>query len=288
MDVTSSSVPVVAPDGPIRLSGSSLSSLAACGLRWFLEHEANAAEPASAAQGFGKVVHALADEVSSGRTEARMDALDARLDLVWRYLEFDSRWRSAQERSAAREALRRFLDWHAAQRRAVVASEVRFACDIEVAGRVVRLRGFIDRVELDDAGRVHVVDFKTGRAAPSRRDLSTHAQLGSYQLAVREGALDQVPGARAVPGGAELVHLRRDAGGDSLGPRLPDEQPAPPEVQRQEPLPAEGRAWIDDLLQDAVRTITSESFRPTPGDACTMCSFRRSCPARPEGEQVID
>ncbi|EFC81514.1 ATP-dependent DNA helicase [Parafrankia sp. EUN1f] len=331
VDVTSSSVPVVAPDGPIALSGSSLSGLATCGLRWFLEHEAQAAEPASAAQGFGKVVHALADEVSSGRTPARMDALDARLDLVWRQLEFDSRWRSEQERSAAREALRRFLDWHAARRREVVASEVRFACDIEVAGRVVRLRGFIDRVELDDDGRVHVVDFKTGRAAPSRRDLQTHAQLGSYQLAVREGALDRVldeaaagsraapdpgsatdsgsatglgsgsdpgsvpdPGSAAgsrppaVPGGAELVHLRRDAGGESLGPRLPDEQPAPPEVQAQEALPTDGRVWIDDLVEDAVRTITSESFRPTPGDACTMCSFRRSCPARPEGEQVID
>uniref|UniRef100_UPI0003790B43 ATP-dependent helicase n=1 Tax=Parafrankia elaeagni TaxID=222534 RepID=UPI0003790B43 len=316
VDVTTSPVPVVPPDGPIRLSGSSLSSLAACGLRWFLEHEANAAEAASAAQGFGKVVHALADEVSSGRTAPSMDALDARLDLVWRHLEFDARWRSEQERSAAREALRRFLDWHAARRREVVASEVRFSCDLAVAGRVVRLRGFIDRVELDDAGRVHVVDFKTGRAAPSRRDLQTHAQLGSYQLAVREGALNQVldearhrdglsgddgpsgvgeppggdglPGpAAAVPGGAELVQLRRDTGGESLGPRLPGEEPAPPEVQRQEALPA-GRAWIDDLLETAVETVTTESFRPVPGDACTMCSFRRCCPARPEGEQVID
>ncbi|WP_018502238.1 ATP-dependent helicase [Parafrankia discariae] len=326
LEVTSSDVPVVAPEAPIRLSGSSLSGLSSCGLRWFLEHEANAAEPASPAQGFGKVVHALADEVTTGRTQARLEALDARLDLVWRHLEFDSRWRSEQERVAAREALGRFLEWHAAQRgREVVASEVRFSCDIDVAGRVVRLRGFIDRVELDDAGRVHVVDFKTGRTPPSRRDLATHAQLGSYQLAVREGALDPVlaeaarrhdpsasgavpvpgeaPGAgkssgagepstagerpAAVPGGAELVQLRRDAGGDNTGPRLPAEEPGPPEVRRQEALPG-GRAWIDDMVENAVRTVTTESFRPTPGEGCTMCSFRRCCPGRPEGEQVID
>lgn len=333
-DITRSDVPIAAPDAPIRLSGSSLAAIRACSLQWFLEHEAQATAPASPAQGFGKVVHALADEVAAGRSSARLDALDARLDLVWRRLVFDSRWRSEQERSAAREALGRFLDWHAAERgRTVVASEVRFTHDLSVGGRTVRLRGYIDRIELDDGGRVHVIDFKTGRTAVGRRDLESHAQLGSYQLAVREGALDRVvardrqherapsaqdprtadagvrsdarvgstepgePGkagaaaagasARLVPGGAELVQLRRDAGGDARGPRLPGEPPSAPEVQRQDPL-GDGRTWMDELLADAVRVIATESFRPTPGDACTMCSFRRSCPAQPEGEQVID
>ncbi|MCM3926110.1 PD-(D/E)XK nuclease family protein, partial [Frankia sp. AiPs1] len=72
------------------------------------------------------------------------------------------------------------------------------------------------------------------------------------------------------------------------GPRLPGEAPGPPEVQAQEALPAEGPTWMDDVLGEAVRTIDAEAFRPTPGEHCTMCTFQPSCPARPEGRQVIE
>lgn len=301
LDVTDSDVPVIAPGVPLRLSGSSLSSIGTCSLRWFLEHEAHAVTVASTAQGFGKVVHALADEVTTGRTPADLVALDARLDTVWRHLDYEARWRSDQERAAAREALARFLAWHAGERgRRVVDSEIRFICQLHVAGREVLLRGFIDRLELDDAGRVHVIDFKTGRSAPGRAELATHPQLGSYQLAVRAGALDAAIAAAGspaagpaaadpvVPGDAELVQLRRDAGGAGAGPRLPGEAPGPPEVQAQEALPAEGPTWMDEVLGEAVRTIDAEAFRPTLGEHCTMCTFQTSCPARPEGRQVID
>ncbi|WP_241832325.1 ATP-dependent helicase [Pseudofrankia sp. EUN1h] len=320
-DVTSSDVPVVPADEPIRLSGSSLTSLRDCSLRWFLEHEAHAGRPATTAQSFGRVVHALVDEVTAGRTPADLAALDARLETVWRHLAFEARWRSDQERAAAREALARFLDWHAAERgRVVVGSEERFGIDLTVDGRPIRLRGSIDRLELDDAGRVHVIDFKTGRAAVGTRDLAEHVQLGTYQLAVREGAVDdkvaptstsqpdpadrpETPASpdrpeavrpteagdrRAVPGGAELVLLRRDADGDRVGPREPGAPTGSPQVQRQEALPA-GRSWVDELLGQAVRTITTETFTPTPGPSCDYCSFRRSCPAWPaEGRQVVE
>jgi hypothetical protein len=182
-----------------------------------------------------------------------------------------------------------------------VASEVRFTATLEAGDRTVLLRGFIDRVELDADGRVHVVDFKTGRSAPSTREVAAHAQLGSYQLAVRSGALDDavaaaaalppgpddVPRPRAVPGGAELVHLRRDVGAASTGPRAAGEPPRRPEVQPQEALPADGKTWMDDLVLDAVRRISTESFPPTPSDGCATCAFRRACPAHDDGRQVI-
>jgi superfamily I DNA/RNA helicase len=292
LDVTRSDVPVVAPGAPLRMSGSSLSSIGTCSLRWFLEHEAHAVTVASTAQGFGKVVHALADEVTTGRTPPDLDALDARLDTVWRHLDYEARWRSDQERTAAREALARFLAWHTAERgREVAGAEVRFTCRLTVDGREVLLRGFIDRLELDADGRVHIVDFKTGRTAPSGADLAAHPQLGSYQLAVRSGALDEAIGAdtpAAVSGGAELVHLRLDAGGDASAPRLPGEAPGAPRVQAQEPLPAEGPTWMDEVIGHAVRVIDAEAFRPSAGDHCTMCTFQASCPARPEGRQVVE
>lgn len=323
-DETASDVPVAVPTEPIRLSGSSLSSLRDCSLRWFLEHEAHAGQPATTAQSFGRVVHALADEVTAGRTPADLAALDARLDLVWRQLAFEAQWRSDQERTAARQALARFLDWHAAERgRAVLGSEARFSIDLTVDGRPVRLRGSMDRIELDDGGRVHIVDFKTGRAAVSPREVAEHVQLGTYQLAVREGAVDDrvvtppetpagpgsdtapagpsddvPPGAGApadpaaqaggstLPGGAELVYLRRDGNEDRTGPGAPGDPTGLPQVQRQDALPP-GRSWIDELVGDAVRTITTETFVPTPGPGCDYCSFRRACPAFVEGRQVV-
>jgi superfamily I DNA/RNA helicase/RecB family exonuclease len=335
---TASDVPVAVATEPIRLSGSSLSSLRDCSLRWFLEHEAHAGQPATTAQSFGRVVHALTDEVTAGRTPADLAALDARLDLVWGQLAFEAQWRSDQERTAARQALARFLDWHAAERgRAVLGSEARFSIDLTVDGRPVRLRGSMDRIELDDGGRVHIVDFKTGRAAVGPREVAEHVQLGTYQLAVREGAVDDrvaappepptddpgsdaaaagpptdVPpparppvcaaappvsaaqppvsaaggGGSTLPGGAELVYLRRDGNEDRTGPGAPGEPTGLPQVQRQEALPP-GRSWIDELVGDAVRTITTETFVPTPGPGCDYCSFRRACPAFLEGRQVV-
>ncbi|WP_250280004.1 ATP-dependent DNA helicase [Frankia sp. Cppng1_Ct_nod] len=298
VEVTSSEVPVVAPDAPIRLSGSSLSGLSTCPMRWFLEHEAHAQSATSSDMGFGKVVHALADEVATGRTAPDPDALDARLDRVWRHLAYEAPWRSEQQRAAARQALDRFLVWHTATRgRRLVASEVPFSCEIAVGGRIVKLRGFIDRVELDDDGRVHVVDFKTGRTAPSSSDVERHPQLGTYQVAVRGGAVASAAraagnerGERAggEPGGAELVHLRIDAGPAPIpGPPGEPRSPREPKVQRQEALPADGPTWVDGLLTDAVEHIAAEQFPPRPGSSCPTCAFRRCCPAQDEGRQVI-
>ncbi|MGF7237072.1 MAG: RecB family exonuclease, partial [Frankia sp.] len=293
VDTSEGVTPVVDPAAPIPLSGSSLSGLVTCPLRWFLEHEAHASAATSTDMGFGKVVHALADEVATGRTPAEAAALDARLDVVWRHLAYESGWRSDQQREAARDALGRFLLWHEAQRgRRLVATEVPFVGEIAVGDRTVKLRGFVDRVEIDDDGRVRIVDFKTGRNKASR--IGEHPQLGSYQLAVAAGALDEAVRAGggpadAPPGGAELVQLRRDAGTDSAGPAEPGQPPRAPEVQEQTALVSGGGepSWIENLLSGAVDRIDHESFPPTPGDACGPCAFRRACPAQPEGRQVI-
>lgn len=66
---TRSAVPLRDRDQPVALSGSALDQLAnTCSLQWFLGREVKAEPPSTAAQGFGNVVHVLADEVASGRT----------------------------------------------------------------------------------------------------------------------------------------------------------------------------------------------------------------------------
>ena len=55
----------------------------------------------------------------------------------------------------------------------------------------VRVRGRLDRLERDGAGRLVVVDIKTGKTPVSKDDAQRHAQLAMYQLAIAEGLLPQ-------------------------------------------------------------------------------------------------
>ncbi|MEU6597136.1 UvrD-helicase domain-containing protein [Streptomyces flaveolus] len=279
---TESKVPLRHRDQPVVLSGSALDQLAnTCALQWFLGREVKADAPATTAQGFGNVVHVLADEVASGRTPADLDVLMERLDSVWNALAFDAPWKSRQEKDNARVALERFLNWHVLDRagRTPVVSEHDFDVTLEAGDYQVRIRGQMDRVETDAEGRAYVVDFKTGKQAPTAGEVERHPQLAVYQLAVREGAVDTAfDGVRPEPGGAELVHLRQGAakrdGGDDL-----------PKVQTQEPPTGE---WVGELLATAAGKVLDERFTPSAGQHCTHCAFRASCSARPEGRHVVE
>ncbi|MFJ3985719.1 ATP-dependent helicase [Streptomyces fungicidicus] len=279
---TRSGVPLRDRDQPVVLSGSALDQLAnTCALQWFLGREVKADAPATAAQGFGNVVHVLADEVASGHTPADLDVLMERLDSVWNALAFDAPWKSAQEKENARVALERFLKWHVMDRtgRTPVASEHDFDVTLEAGDYEVRIRGQMDRVETDGDGRAYVVDFKTGKQAPSSTEVEHHPQLAVYQLAVREGAVDEAfGGTRPEPGGAELVQLRQGAAKRDGGETLP-------KVQAQQPPEGE---WVGDLLATAAGKVLDERFTPTTGQHCAHCAFRASCSARPEGRHVVE
>ncbi|MFF2147741.1 ATP-dependent helicase [Kitasatospora sp. NPDC058190] len=279
-DATAAPEPLRSADLPVRLSGSGLEQLENCSLQWFLDKEVKARGAGSAAQGFGNVVHALADEVGSGRTPADLAVLMERLDTVWDALAFDAPWKSQQEKGEARAALERFLNWHVLERgRDVVATEHGFDVTLDVGGVSVRIRGSMDRVEQDRAGRAYVVDFKTGKQIPTDKSLPEHKQLAVYQLAVRAGALNELPGFTARPpatGGAELVHLREPAAKAA---------PDAPKVQRQEP--PEGDPWIENLLAEAAGKVLAERFVPQTGSGCDRCTFRRSCSAQRDGAQLL-
>ncbi|MGW0831636.1 ATP-dependent helicase [Streptomyces prunicolor] len=284
-DPTESKVPLRDRDQPVVLSGSALDQLAnTCSLQWFLGREVKADAPATAAQGFGNVVHVLADEVASGRTPADLAALMERLDTVWNALAFDAPWKSAQEKDNARVALERFLKWHVDSNgvrtgRTPVASEHDFDVTLEAGDYEVRIRGSMDRVEADGEGRAYVVDFKTGKQTPTAREVERHPQLAVYQLAVQEGAVDEAfDGVRPEARGAELVQLRQGAAQRDGGETLP-------KVQAQEPLEGE---WAGELLATAAGKVLDERFTPTAGQHCTHCAFRASCSARPEGRHVVE
>jgi superfamily I DNA/RNA helicase/RecB family exonuclease len=264
--------PVRDPDQPLLLSGSALSGYDNCPLRWFLEREVNARPVSSAAQGFGMVIHTLADLVAQGRLPADADMLVDQLDEVWSALGFEATWQRDREREEARGALRRFVRWlEARDDRRSAGSET----DFEVTVGDVILRGAIDRLEIDDDGRVHVVDFKTGRTARSVADVAADPQLAAYQLAVREGGLAETLGEVPTLGGAQLVFLRRE-----MATGLPA-------VRNQPALPDESVTWAHELVARTGAGVRAEEFPARPNDGCNICAFRGLCPAQDAGDQVV-
>jgi len=154
----------------------------------------------------------------------------------------------------------------------VVGTETPLEARVEVGGDVVVLRGYADRLELDSAGRVVVVDFKTTKNPPPDGRLADNAQLGLYQLAVARGAADRALGRPGEPGGAELVQLRKSTRGSA-------------KVQRQEPQSADesGRHPVEAQLEEAVRLLRTEEFPARMGEHCRFCRFTSLCPHETSG-----
>lgn len=278
LDLTHSEQPVTDPEQQLKLSASGVSSIIDCPLSWFLDSKVHGGSATTSAQGFGSIVHALAADVVRERS-VDVEALDAQLATVWGQLQFAAPWIGARERTNAHEAISRFAHWHLANTRTPLAAEHVFAVDFEVEGETVVLRGSMDRVELDVDGRLHIIDLKTSKTAPSNKEIAEHPQLGFYQVAIEQGAAaDLAPDADS--GGAELVQLRSDAGVKA---------PGMPKVQAQAaPLDNEPFFALDQI-SSVVRTIRAEEFAATPSaKACQFCSFKRICPAQPEGLTILD
>jgi superfamily I DNA/RNA helicase/RecB family exonuclease len=264
---TPGAVAVRDPDRPVELSASAVASFDRCPRAWFLDREVKASESTSTAQGFGSIVHALAEAVVVGELPADIDALVDRLDEVWHLLPYDARWQAVRDHGEARKALERFLAWHALNDRECADAEVNF--EVAVGDDVV-VRGRADRIELDANGALVVVDLKTSRNPPSDERVKADAQLGVYQLVTRHGAFKEWS---TTPGGAELIQLRKSVRGSV-------------KVQRQGPL-ADGDEWVDDLVEGIAGGIRTETFPARANEGCGYCRFRTSCPARDEGAQVM-
>jgi RecB family exonuclease len=148
---------------------------------------------------------------------------------------------------------------------------------VEVGRRpVLRLRGRVDRLEVDATGRPVVVDVKTGRTAVSARAAAEHAQLAVYQLATALGAFTELVGAVADPGGARLVYLAdRSASGEPKQPVQPPLDAA--ELQR----------WAR-LVRTTAEDTAGTRFQARVGPDCERCPVRASCPVHTSGRSVPD
>jgi len=243
-------------DHVVTLSPSTLQTLTDCPLRWLLERHGGT-DGRDVRSAVGSLLHALVAE--SGKTESQM--LNE-LEKLWSKLPFDSQWYSDNELARHRAMLSTFAQWRA-QTRTELTEE---GTEIDVDGTVgpgVRVRGRLDRLERDSAGRLVVVDIKTGKTPVTKDDAQRHAQLAAYQLAITEGLLPQ--GDQA--GGGRLVYLGKVG---STGACERD----------QDPMTAEGRDALRESVRDAAAATQGPEFVARINDGCAHCPVRAICPAQ--------
>ncbi len=313
----SSTGPLRGPGQPVRVSPSKVEQFDRCALRWLLEVAAGGTSGSSSSQALGNLVHELAESAPDG-DETRLRQLLAerigRLGLGDGWV--DRRQRERLERMVAKFAR------YAAQARAAGRELVAVEEQVQVrVGRAV-VRGTVDRLERDAEGRLVVVDLKTGGSAPSRAEVSRHAQLGVYQVALEEGgfAAFAAAGPGSGPDGPGSCPDGPGSGPDGPGsgdgdPGRGDHGPGSgsagpgsdersgsggavlvqlgtptkgPGVQVQPPVrddPHDPR-WAHRMLSDAAAGMAGSGFVASGNPLCRTCKVRRSCPLQPQGRQV--
>jgi superfamily I DNA/RNA helicase/RecB family exonuclease len=265
--------PLRAPDEPVTVSPSAVELITTCGLRWFLErHGGRDAAELPAVTGI--LVHALTEAVAAGADEAKVSHS---LEQAWAAVEAGAPWFSRREQRRVRDMLTNFRAWLQASRGDLTGLAIEYDVDVtlpaEDGGPPVRIRGRVDRIEQDPAGRPVIVDVKTGRTPISAEAATRHAQLAVYQLAAALGAFTRL-GVGSEPGGAALLYLSKlDRSGG-------------PAVREQPPLDAAGRAEWTETVRGAAASTTGPGFTAAANSDCDRCPTKTACPMTDSGRQV--
>lgn len=261
----SSTAPLWAAQDKVPVSPSRAEAVSTCALRWALETAGGSIADATS-QTLGTLVHSIAQQFPDG-TEGE---LLAELDRRWGELGLGDGWPALAQRRSADRMMGRLAGYLKGAGEALLR-EAPFSLELD---RAV-LRGVVDRVEYAGAGAVRVVDLKTGKRAPSAADTTQNPQLGSYQLAVDGGALDELlpAGTRSV--GAQLVFV-----GIGKAATVRAQSSLGPEV--------DGPSWARTMIDQVATTMAASAFTACANDLCPMCPVRTSCPLQAEGRQVIE
>lgn len=261
----STSEPLCGGGDVVTLTPSTLQTLSDCPLRWLAEKHGGA-NPRELRSTIGSMLHALFAE--TGKSESH---LLGELERVWQHLPFDAAWYSANELDRHRAMIEAFVQWRSQTRGELTEVGVEVGVDgmLDAArsdGGQVRLRGRVDRLERDAAGRLVIVDVKTGKTPATKGDAQQHAQLAMYQLAVAEGMIP----AGAEPGGARLVYPGKTGSSGAT-------------QREQDPLTPQAREHWRDLVRQAADATAGPQFVARRNDGCSHCPLRPSCPAHAQG-----
>jgi len=257
----STDAPVISADLEVVVSPSGAESFVECGVKWFLQNNGGS-DGDSTAQVLGSAIHAFAAKMVQEPGTTKEDLI-ANLESSWKLIDPDSGWVSASHLENAVTMLEKFVEYHRESKRTVVDAEIRF--DVKL-GRA-RIRGSVDRLEVEADGSLFIIDFKTGGAAISLKEAKENLQLASYQVGIAEGGFTQ----GTVSAGAELVYLGTTSAGATLRP--------------QHVIDVEA---TKEKLNEIAEGMGAAHFFATINKRCKGCPVRKSCPVQNDGRTVIE
>jgi len=249
--------------GPARIRATAVGNMLDCPRAWFMGNQGGGAPAPTVSIAFGSLAHRLFEACASSQPDDLwVDAAQA-----WETMPFSSKWQAEAGWQALEQSLARYLVWRDGRRgRRLLGTEVDYRHSVDTPGGEVEITGRVDRLEMDESGRLVVIDFKTGKTPDPKGYLD---QMAIYRLGVEQGVFeDLAPGVRqsAPP---ELVWPRIDPrvrGDSDVGCRVDQVTDEPP-------------GGIIARLGQALEVLRSERFDATPGASCRNCDFRQGCPA---------
>jgi RecB family exonuclease len=196
--------------------------------------------------------------------DRRTEAIRSALEEVWEPGRFPSR---AIERQRLRDARVMIHNWLESEGVPPTRSEEWFEIPIDGA----LLRGRIDAIFTMENGHSRVVDYKTGRHAPTQQEADEDLQLAAYYLAMKRAENLRDLGEPRLLELAFILNRRRNVAFQQVRVR-------PNNIEGYE---ERAEAKIRNLLGK----VRAEDFAPNPEADCRFCRFKSICPMWPEGAE---
>jgi len=252
----------MALEPPRTLSPSKVAAFTDCALAFRFATIDRLPEPASPWATKGTLVHAALERLfllePAGRTvAAALTCLDEAFTVLRLDPEYVDLRLSMEEEAAflddAERLVRNYFRLEDPTSVRPIGLEVML--DAELGG--VRLRGIIDRLELDENGDLVVVDYKTGKAPPERYENGRLDGVHFYYLLCERNF-----GRR--PARVKLLYLA-----DPLEISTRPSDQSSRGIERK----------VGAIWSAVERACERDDFRPKPSRLCDYCAFRVYCPA---------
>lgn len=233
----------------IDISYSRLSTLDMCTAKFFYSYILMEEQQFGAAASLGNIIHGALEE-NEWDQPLRLSTLN---QLFREQRPFYDPDREIDDKliDAGYQMLAEFVDRHQHDKFNVIETELPFHFVLGSAA----ISGYIDRVDRDADGTLHIIDYKSGKNEVAAKNIADDLQLGVYALAVSL----LYPEEETIY--AELYYLRSGRRKGHLFTRS-------------------DLAIVEQRLLDKVNDlINKDNFKYTEnGRICSFCDFRSICP----------